>query len=40
VGCDDVTLAKWFLKHCGALIFKKKFLLDVFDLEDEGATFV
>lgn len=40
VGCDDVTLAKWFLKHYGALIFKKKFLLEVFDPEDEGTTFV
>jgi hypothetical protein len=35
-----VTLAKWFLKHCDALIFKKKFLLEVFGPEDEGATFV
>jgi hypothetical protein len=40
VGCDDVTLAKWFLKHCGPLIFEKKFILEVFDLEDEGAMFV
>lgn len=38
MGCDDVTLAKRFLKHCGALIFKKKFLLEVFDPEDEGTT--
>jgi hypothetical protein len=40
VGCDDVTLAKWFLKHCGALIFKEKFLLEVVDSEVEGATLV
>jgi len=40
VGCDDVTLAKWFLKHCGALIFEKKLLLEVFDPEDEHTTFV